>query len=430
MHFTSITILFTACILKATALFECKGGRLCTVDSEKRGVIEYDSQAPTSSASYWVLQSTTATTFLLHLSQLSETIAGTDINNGGLSISYYSKTRRGMWVWSRPSKLLQQEHEILFIKNVKTVYIVWSRRRRNEINFKLNYHVGCNSAFGDSVKLEKKFGSDEACWVVVPKSGDFEMEKMNTRGGVYETVKAVETQDSYGTLQNIHVVGDAQVKVTNLAPGYGQEVEVKQLEYDGKQENIPVHFPKSEISVNKAKVTAAVVVYIQCDNNQQDCRETTFDFSMRALSSKDQSCIEREMQCRLNGTNGDGCADDLIAEEPSYGSRSYPVVGTAENEVTSVKRLSASQCETYSDILSDMLATNETGENEGESQRYSRQLLAQCNSGALMFTYCGKSFNCDHMLSSKTPYYNPTCHSWCRFLKTFYCHHFNRYRLF
>lgn len=102
------------------------------------------------------------------------------------------------------------------------------------------------------------------------------------------------------------------------------------------------------------------------------------------------------MQCRLNGTNGDGCADDLIAEEPSYGSRSYPVVGTAENEVTSVKRLSASQCETYSDILSDMLATNETGENEGESQRYSRQLLAQCNSGALMFTYCGKSFNCDH----------------------------------
>lgn len=428
MHFTSIALLFTAYILEATALFECKGGRVCRVDSERRGVIEYDSQNPTSLSPYWVLESQTTTTFLLHVNQLLETISGTEITSGGLSISYYSRGRRGIWLWSPPSKLLKQEREILFIKNVKKVLIVWTRRRQHEINFKLNYHVGCNSAFGDSVKLEKKFGSDDTCWIVVPKSDDFETLKTNSRHGVYEAVRAVETEDSYGTLQNIHVAGDAKVTVTNLAQGDDQQIEVEKLDYDGNQDNIPIHFEKSEVSINKAKVTAAVLVDLQCEDNQQDCQETVFQFSMRALSSKDQSCIEHEMQCRLNGTTSDSCADDLITEEPTYGSRSYPVGAATGEEVTSVEKMSLSQCSSYSDVLSDMLPTND--ENEEQSQRFSRRVLTQCNSMSQVYQYCSRGHKCDNMRNRKTPFYNPSCHSWCRFLKTFYCRHLNKYRLF
>lgn len=298
------------------------------------------------------------------------------------------------------------------------------------MKFKLNYHVGCKSAFGDSIKLEKEFGSDEICWIVVPKSDDFEMERINTRHGVYETVKAVETEDSYGTLQNIHIVGDATVTVSNLAPGEEQQVAVKKLDYDGNQENIPMNFVKSKISVNKAKVAAAVLVDLQCDSNQQDCRDTTFQFSMRALSATDQSCIEREMYCRLNGTNMDGCADDLINEEPTDGSRSYPVTAASNDEVTSMKKLSSTQCPSYSDILSDMLATNDTQDNEDTSERFYASSMANCNTRGKVYLYCGKSFNCNFMRNRRSIHYNPTCYSWCRFLDTFMCRHLNKYKYF
>jgi len=366
------------------------------------------------------------------LNEIVESIGGTEINSGGLSISYYSKGKTKMgteiWRWSPLSKLLKQENEILFIKDTLKVWIVWSRRRRHSLKFKLSYHVGCKSAFGDSVKLEKKFGSDEMCWIVVPKSDDFEIERVNTRRGVYETVKAVETQDSYGTLQNVNVVGDAVVTVANLAPEAEQQVDVKKLDYDGKQENIPINFVKSEISVNKAKVTAAVLVDLQCDSsNQQDCRETTFQFSMRALSTTDQSCIEREMLCRLNGTTTEGCADDLITEEPTYdgSSRSYPVGAAASDNELTVKQLSTSQCPSYSDILSDMLATNDTDDNEDTNERFYKSSYSQCSTMSNVYKYCAKSFNCNQMRNRNSLHYNPTCYSWCRFLHTFLCRHVN-----
>ena len=80
--------------------------------------------------------------------------------------------------------------------------------------------MGCGTAVGDNIKVEKTLGSEDQCWIVVPKSNDIERSEINTKRGISETVvRLVETEDSFGTLQNIHVVGDAKVTVTNLAQG-------------------------------------------------------------------------------------------------------------------------------------------------------------------------------------------------------------------
>jgi len=438
MHYTFLVVFFTVCVFEASALYKCKGGaNQCNVNSEKRGVIEFDSEEDLTTHSFyknhfWVLDSSVPTSFLLHLSQFNETRGNMEINNGGISILMYYR-RGGMWLWS-PIEKLMKDTGVLYIKNVVKIWIFWSGRRDHDIKFQLNYHVGCGTAVGDNIQVEKTLGSEDQCWIVVPKSNDIERSAINTKRGISETVvRSVETEDSFGTLQNIHVVGDAKVTVTNLAQGNGQPVEVTELDYDGDQENIPVNFEKSTIAVNKAKVTAAVLVDLQCDNNAQDCYETTFKFSLRALSSADKVCIENEMKCRLNGTSADGCPEDITSssaeEKEVISRRSYPLGSPASDGVTPIDKMTWSQCSSYADILSDLVTMGDDVP-EDESKRFSRQILQQCHSGAQVFTYCTSSYRCNDMRLRSSRHYNPTCHGWCRFLKTFYCKHTNKYRLF
>jgi len=446
-------LIVTAFIVLSNAQERCE--HRCNVDANKRGFIQYDSQPlsdlPFTKHKHWVLQSSTPTTFLLHLTKLQEILDETQGNSGGLTVSYYQKKWNKQdenrpyeyYGWTPPAKLLSQENEILFIQEAKTVWIFWVGARGQEIEFNINFHVGCDYGYGPDIKFEKKAGSEDTCWIIVPQTADKDIVKIETRFGTYEAKRLSKTETTFATLQHINVKGGATVTLSNLAEDADESLVVEKLAYEGTEEILPISFQRTQnasIAVNKLKLTTVMFLDIKCEENVEDCRETTFKFSSRALSSKDESCINNEMVCRLDGSASDECLEDYTTTEQTDGSRSY-TIDESRNEVTPIENLVWSRCESYTGVVADIVGEpdvvgpDESGET-GRLARISKQMLAQCNTKQMSGTFCSrggggrKYFNCFNLRNPKTPFYYPTCYKWCLFLQIFYCEHMHKFNLF
>lgn len=441
----SIILIVATCVSTCDASEQCLDR--CNVDVVKRGFIAYDSnppfvsaiQAPFANYKRWTLQSNTPTTFLLHLTQIQEEAPEPQRSSGGLSISYYQKSTRwaDAYSWTPPRKLLSQPNEILYLQNTKSVWIFWSPSRGQQIKFNINYNVGCGWAYGDDIKIEKEVASDDTCWIIVPRTDDYETVEVRSRYGTYQRKRFLESENTFVTLSNIDVVGSSTVEVSNLVTDSEEPFVVGKLQYSGTEENIPIGFQKSEgvgMSINKVKFRTAVFLQIKCDKNKEDCRNTKFTFSSRALSSEDQGCIDNEMMCRLNGTDDESCLNQ-------YTDKSQVSARFAADEETPVENMVWTQCDSYGGIVTDLIGDSDDGFEEfGDTARLARRtrrMVEQCNSRNQVLRFCNAvrthsrgKFQCGNLRNRRSIYYNPTCHKWCYFLQLFYCKHLNRYRLF